>query len=153
MKQSYLRLLDLIETELSSNETAVEVKLQWICDTLCDRLPNYDWTGFYFHQIDKDELYLKAFCGEPTEHTHIPFGKGICGQVALSNQTFLVPDVSLQDNYISCGITVKSEIVVPIFVKGNNIGQIDIDSHVKNAFDQDDVQFLEKVAELVGGLY
>ena len=47
----------------------------------------------------------------------------------------------------------KSEIVVPIFVKGKNIGQIDIDSHVKNAFDQDDVQFLEKVAELVGGLY
>ena len=73
--------------------------------------------------------------------------------MALSNQTFLVPDVSLQDNYISCGITVKSEIVVPIFVKGKNIGQIDIDSHVKNAFDQDDVQFLEKVAELVGGLY
>ncbi len=153
MKQPYLHLLEFIENELGSNKKTLEVKLQWICDTLCERLPNYDWTGFYFHQSDKEELYLKAFCGEPTEHTHIPFGKGICGQVALSNQTFLVPDVSLQDNYISCGISVKSEVVVPIFVKGKNIGQIDIDSHVKNAFDQNDVKFLEKVAELVAGLY
>jgi GAF domain-containing protein len=65
----------------------------------------------------------------------------------------LVPDVSLQDNYISCGITVKSEIVVPIFVNGKNIGQIDIDSHVKNAFDQDDVLLLEKLAVEVGRLF
>ena len=71
------------------------------------------------------ELKLAQFSGKPTEHTIIPFGKGICGQVALSNKNFVVQDVTEQDNYISCGWEVKSEIVVPIFKNNENIGQID----------------------------
>jgi GAF domain-containing protein len=85
---------------------------------------------------------LKAFAGEPTDHTIIPFGKGICGQVAESNQNFVVDDVTAQDNYIACSINVKSEVVIPLFVNGENIGQIDIDSHTKNAFSKEDEDFL-----------
>jgi GAF domain-containing protein len=67
--------------------------------------------------------------GAETDHTVIPLEK-ICGQVAVSNENFCSSDVAAQDNYIACGFTVKSEIVVPLFVDGKNIGQIDIDSHV-----------------------
>ena len=91
--------------------------------------PSFSLGGFLFCSRNRKELKLSQFAGKPTEHTIIPFGKGICGQVALSNKNFVVQDVSEQDNYISCGIDVKSEIVVPIFQKGKNIGQIDIDSH------------------------
>ena len=83
----------------------------------------------------------------------IPFGKGICGQVAVSNQNFVVADVSAQDNYIACSMTVKSEVVVPLFVNGANIGQIDIDSHVINAFDESDERFLEFVNAEIAKLY
>ncbi|WP_408024839.1 GAF domain-containing protein, partial [Tenacibaculum sediminilitoris] len=86
---------------------------------------------------------------EPTEHTIIPFGKGICGQVAVSNEKFVVQDVNEQDNYISCGWKVKSEIVIPIFVNGENIGQIDIDSHKVNPFTEDDESLLEYICEKV----
>ena len=86
---------------------------------------------------------------EPTDHTIIPFGKGICGQVAISNESFVVPDVSTQDNYIACSINVKAEIVIPIFVKGQNIGQIDIDSNTPDPFTEDDERFLEFVCEHV----
>ena len=55
--------------------------------------------------------------GEPTDHTIIPFGKGICGQVAVSNENFVVPDVQAQDNYIACSITVKAEIVCSFIYK------------------------------------
>ena len=64
-------------------------------------------------------LHLKAFAGIPTDHEVIPFGKGICGQVAVSNENFLVDDVSAQDNYIACDIHVKSEIVISAFFKRN----------------------------------
>jgi GAF domain-containing protein len=37
--------------------------------------------------------------------------------VAVSNENFVVPDVAAQDNYIA-SFTVKSEIVVPLFVNG-----------------------------------
>lgn len=127
--------------------------LQKICDLLSSQVSYYDWVGFYFKNGDKNELKLAQYNGEPTEHTIIPFGKGICGQVAVSNQNFVVQDVSEQDNYISCGWKVKSEIVIPIFVNGENIGQIDIDSHTKNPFTKKDEELLEFVCNEVSKIY
>ncbi|RXP52958.1 GAF domain-containing protein [Lutibacter sp. HS1-25] len=141
-----------INNIIASDATVYE-KLQKCCDYLKEAITYYDWVGFYFKNGDKKELKLAEFAGEPTEHTIIPFGKGICGQVAVSNQNFVVPDVSAQENYISCGWKVKSEIVIPIFVNGKNIGQIDIDSHTVNPFSKDDEILLEyvckKVAEIL----
>ena len=127
-----------------------EFKLQQICDLLVSEVSYYDWVGFYFKNGDRKELKLAQFTGEETEHTIIPFGKGICGQVALSNKNFVVQDVSEQENYISCGWKVKSEIVIPIFVNDENIGQIDIDSHTPNIFSSKDEELLEFVCEKVG---
>ena len=123
--------------------------LQEICDYLKSEVSYYDWVGFYFRNGDKEELKLAEFAGEPTEHTIIPFGKGICGQVAVSNENFVVPDVSAQDNYISCGWKVKSEIVIPIFVNGENVGQIDIDSHSVDPFSKGDEILLESICKKV----
>ena len=64
-----------------------------------------------------------------------------------------MPDVSAQDNYIACSITVKSEIVVPLFVNGENIGQIDIDSHQLDPFSEKDERFLEYVNTEVSKLF
>ncbi len=122
-----------------------EEKLIQVCHLLKDNIDYYDWVGFYFRNGKKEELILGPYVGEPTDHTVIPFGKGICGQVAVSNQNFVVPDVQAQDNYIACSISVKSEIVVPLFVNGENIGQIDIDSSVIDPFTEADERFLEFV--------
>ena len=130
----------------------LEFKLQQICDLLESEVSYYDWVGFYFKNGDKEELKLAQFTGEETEHTIIPFGKGICGQVAVSNKNFVVQDVSKQENYISCGWKVKSEIVIPIFVNGENIGQIDIDSHTSDIFSSKDEELLEFVCKKVGVL-
>lgn len=126
-----------------------ESKLQEICNFLKQEISHYDWVGFYFKNGDKEELKLAQYAGEPTEHTIIPFGKGICGQVAISNKNFIVQDVTEQGNYISCGWKVKSEIVIPIFKNQENIGQIDIDSHTQNTFTNLDTELLEFVCEQV----
>lgn len=147
IKTLKLNILDIVNSKLSYDK-----KLQTICDLLRNNIEYYDWVGFYFKNGDKQELKLAQFSGEPTEHTIIPFGKGICGQVAVSNENFVVQDVSEQDNYISCGWKVKSEIVIPIFVNGENIGQIDIDSHTVNPFTKEDEEFLEYVCGLVSEL-
>ena len=130
-----------------SSESKKEEKLQAICDFLENEISYYDWVGFYFKNGDKKELKLAQYTGEETEHTIIPFGKGICGQVAVSNKNFIVQDVSEQDNYISCGWKVKSEIVIPIFVNGENIGQIDIDSHTANVFTEKDEELLAYICK------
>ncbi|OAD45262.1 GAF domain-containing protein [Polaribacter atrinae] len=140
-----------IDKIISSNSTRDE-KLQAICDYLEKEISYYDWVGFYFKNGDKNELKLAQYTGEETEHTIIPFGKGICGQVALSNENFVVQDVSAQENYISCGWKVKSEIVIPIFVAGENIGQIDIDSHTANTFSAKDEALLEYICKKLSNI-
>ena len=138
---------------LESPNHNTEAKLQKICHLLDQEIPYFNWTGFYFKNGDKEELILGPYVGAETDHTVIPFGKGICGQVAVSNNNFVVPDVSAQDNYIACSFTVKSEIVVPLFVAGKNIGQIDIDSHVIDPFTAEDERFLEFVNAQVASLF
>lgn len=137
-----------IDTLINSSETADE-KLQKICKLLHDEVEHYNWVGFYFNNGDKPELKLGPYCGAPTDHVIIPFGKGICGQVAVSNETFVVPDVAAQDNYLACSIETKSEIVVPVFKNGKNIGQIDIDSHQTDPFTAEDEKLLNYVCEKV----
>lgn len=128
-------------------------KLQLVANYLHEHVTHYDWVGFYFNNENKRELKLGPYQGEPTDHTIIPFGKGTCGQVALSNETFRVDDVNEQDNYISCNINVKSELVVPFFVNGKNIGQIDIDSNLINAFNEEDEDLLTFTNQLLSKHY
>lgn len=132
-----------------ASDSATNDKLQKTCQLLHDEVSHYNWVGFYFVNGDKEELKLGPYVGAETDHTIIPFGKGICGQVAVSNETFVVPDVSAQDNYLSCSIETKSEIVVPIFKDGKNIGQIDIDSHVIDPFTAADEALLNYVCKKV----
>ncbi len=138
---------------VSATHLTVEKRLYQVCDLLKTNVDYYNWVGFYFKNGDKNELKVGPYVGAPTDHIIIPFGKGICGQVALSNENFVVPDVAAQDNYIACSITVKAEIVIPIFINGENIGQIDIDSNTPNPFTEADERFLEfvclKVAEIL----
>ena len=138
---------------LAQNELVLEDKLQKVCELLKENVSYYDWVGFYFRNGDKEELILGPYAGAATDHTVIPFGKGICGQVAVSNKNFVVEDVAVQDNYISCNINVKSEIVIPLFVNEKNIGQIDIDSNTLNAFSKDDELFLEWINQEIAKLY
>lgn len=138
-----------LENLISATQFSVNEKLNQICELLQTSLAVYDWVGFYFANEAEKTLNLRAFAGSPTEHTVIPFGKGICGQVAESNTNFVVGEVQAQDNYIACNIYVKAEIVIPLFKDGKNIGQIDIDSHTANSFTTEDERFLEWVNEKV----
>jgi GAF domain-containing protein len=141
-------------TEITLNTAqSRDEKLLSICQLLSDSISYYNWVGFYFANHESKTLHLGPYVGAETDHTVIPFGKGICGQVAVSNENFVVPDVSAQGNYIACSFTVKSEIVVPLFVNEENIGQIDIDSHVIDPFTEEDEKFLEFVNKEVAKLY
>lgn len=139
MSEIKKRLSSILESPTQNTED----KLQKICQLLDQEISYFNWTGFYFKNGDKEELILGPYVGAETDHTIIPFGKGICGQVAVSNETFVVPDVHDQDNYLSCSIDTKAEIVVPIIKNGENIGQIDIDSHTLDPFTAEDREMLE----------
>ncbi|MBL0014314.1 MAG: GAF domain-containing protein [Flavobacterium sp.] len=147
------QLIPQVQNILAGENQSRDEKLLHLCALLETNISYYTWVGFYFANHETQTLHLGPYVGAPTDHTVIPFGKGICGQVAVSNENFVVPDVAAQDNYIACSFTVKSEIVVPLFVNGENIGQIDIDSNVLNPFTEEDERFLEFVNQEVAKLF
>lgn len=153
---TFENLKPLVSTITKDITLSVFDRLKGVCQLLQDNLEAYDWVGYYFANHQTKTLHLSAYVGEPTDHLIIPFGKGICGQVAESNANFVVPNVADQDNYIACSITVKAEIVIPLFINGVNVGQIDIDSKTIDPFTKEDEDFLcfvnEEVALLLAGV-
>jgi L-methionine (R)-S-oxide reductase len=122
-------------------------------ELLHSEVSHYNWVGFYLLDAQKNELVLGPFTGASTDHTHIPVGKGICGQVAESKRTMIVQDVTLQDNYLACSLDVQSEIVVPIIKNGHFVAEIDIDSHAFAPFTKHDELFLNKIAHQLSELF
>jgi len=118
-----------------------------VCELLKKEIYHYDWVGFYILDQEKNELVLGPYVGKPTQHTNIAVGKGICGQVAESGQTMVVQDVTQVENYISCGLDVQSEIVVPVLKDGHFVAELDIDSHSPAPFTPEDSVFLAQICE------
>lgn len=135
------------------DETKTPHALQTICSLLKEQVAHYDWVGFYLVDPHSDrELILGPYAGAPTDHIRIPFGRGICGQAAATEATFVIQDVLEETNYLSCSPDVRSEIVLPI-MKGPQIaGELDIDSHKLAPFTDEDEAFLEDVCDLIAPL-
>jgi putative methionine-R-sulfoxide reductase with GAF domain len=125
------------------------IVLQKVVDILYEGFEKYSWVGIYL--IKEEKLVLGPWRGnQATEHTTIPLGKGVCGAAAKTGETELVNDVSKDKRYLSCFISTRSEIVVPIKKKDVVVGEIDIDSDTPAAFGKNDAIFLEKVADMLG---
>lgn len=145
-KPDFKKVLAQVEELIRSNPENLFFQ---ICDLLKKEVYHYDWVGFYILDKEKNELVLGPFVGKPTQHTHIAVGKGICGQVAENAQTMIVQDVTQVENYISCGLEVQSEIVVPVIKNGKFVAEIDIDSHSPAPFSAEDELFLSQICNLL----
>lgn len=103
-------------------------------------LEDVNWVGFYL--TEGNQLVLGPFQGLPA-CVRIPFGRGVCGTAAETQQTQLVADVHQFPGHIACDAASQSEIVVPIVKDDKLIGVLDIDSPIKNRFDELDQAYLE----------
>jgi len=139
-------------TLLAEAAPTANVLMQGVCKLLHDRMLKYNWVGFYMLEpgTRPPVLVLDTFVGAMTPHTRIPLNQGICGAAASSGKTVVVDDVSKDPRYLACSLETKSEIVVPVFVKGHVAGELDIDSHFPAAFGAEDKELVQFCAEVVG---
>ena len=139
---------------LAENAGDAEELMSIIVGRLQERLPHFNWVGFYMIEESRDGsepmLVLGPYVGAITPHTRIPLNQGICGAAASSGRTVIVDDVNSDPRYLACSLETKSEIVVPVVVKGKVVGELDVDSHTPAAFQHDDRQLVEHCARLVG---
>jgi len=139
--------------ELAAKAGSPHELMAVIVRLLQERMLKYNWVGFYMLENLPGQppmLVLGPFQGAMTPHTRIPLHQGICGAAASTGKTVVVDDVSKDPRYLACSLETKSEIVVPIFVRGKVAGELDIDSHFPAAFKEEDRELVEYCANLVG---
>jgi L-methionine (R)-S-oxide reductase len=107
----------------------------------------FNWVGIYLMRANEPKLWLHNYMGAPTEHAEIEVGQGVCGTAVAEKANQIVQDVSQVENYLACNPRVKAEMVVLIRAGDEVLGQIDIDSHEKNAFKDADEQSVQAVAD------
>jgi L-methionine (R)-S-oxide reductase len=139
-------------SELAKSVPTAHDLMQKMVKLLHERMLKYNWVGFYMLEpgAQPPVLVLGAFEGAMTPHVRIPLNQGICGAAASSGQTVVVDDVSKDPRYLACSLETKSEIVVPVFVKGKVVGELDIDSHFHAAFTSEHQELVQYCAMLVG---
>src|SRR6202041_3938975 len=139
-------------TDLAAAAPTAQDLMQQMVKLLHNRMLKYNWVGFYLLEpgAEPPMLGLGAFEGAMTPHTRIPLHQGICGAAASSGKTVVVDDVTKDARYLACSLETKSEIVVPIFVNKQVVGELDIDSHFAAAFGAEDEGLGQYCAEVVG---
>lgn len=143
-EEKYLSLLPQLkgllegETDTIANFANVSSALKMTFD--------FFWVGFYI--VKREELVLGPFQGT-IACTRIKYGKGVCGTAWKEKRTIIVEDVNEFPGHIACDAASQSEIVVPLFDKGEVIAVLDIDSDQLNHFDQTDAYYLEQIVKLV----
>lgn len=114
--------------------------------------PRFNWVGIYV--LKGKVLELGPYIGAKTDHTRIKVGIGVCGTAVSEDKDQNVPDVRARENYLSCSLETRSELVALVRdQKGRVLGQIDIDSHVVGAFGPAEEAAVRKVADELGNLW
>lgn len=111
-----------------------------------EMIPHLNWVGFYLY--NGQELYLGPFQGKAAVQT-IPLGEGVCGVSAKKQETLVVDDVHQFEGHIACDDASNSEVVIPIIIKDQLFGVLDIDSPLKNRFDQATLKTLKEGLNLL----
>ena len=153
METNYQQLTEELTT-LANAAGSVEDLMSVVVGRLQERLRHFDWVGFYMIEKglpgEDPVLVLGPYVGAETPHKRIPLNQGICGAAASSGKTLVVDDVKSDPRYLACSIETRSEIVVPVVVKGKVVGELDIDSHTPAAFGEAGRKLVEHCADLVG---
>jgi len=83
------------------------------------------------------------------ERLHIPMGKGVVGQVALTRQPVLLNDVTAAEYYVEVNPGVRSELAVPLIAKNRLIGVLDIESEQTGYFRPEHLRLLTLTASRI----
>jgi len=143
---------ELLEEFEAYGRSAQGVKslMEHIAQRLHEGMARYNWVGFYLMEVPAlQALVLGPYVGSFMPTLRIPLDKGLCGAAATSGETVVVNNVAADPRYLGSDI-VKSNMVVPIFVKNRVVAELCIESYFADTFTASEQKFIESCAALVG---
>lgn len=144
MNETNYRLLNSQLHALLDDEQDALAATSNFVGLLFNALDNVNWLGVYV--LRGDELVLGPFQGRPA-CVRIALSEGVCGTAASSLETQRVADVHAFTGHVVCDPDSRSELVVPLLVKDQLLGVLDIDSPVTQRFSEADQAGVEKLCE------
>jgi len=117
------------------------------------RLMDFEIFAVLLPEESTNDLYVRFAIGhrpEVIEHWRIPMGDGIIGAAATTGQAIRVGDVLQDPRYLSAVEEVRSELAVPLIVRGRVIGVMDIESRQPDYFTPNQQTILTLVASRIG---
>lgn len=117
-------------------ETDAIAVMATLAALLWETCPQASWCGFY-RRIDARTLAVAPYQG-PMGCLRIDLDRGVCGAAARTRTVQCVPDVSLFPGHIACDAGTRSELVVPVVVRGEVRAVLDLDSHHPAAFSEEE---------------
>lgn len=136
--------------KIAQTAPTVASLMEQIAKRLHEKMTRYNWVGFYLvDPADPGYLIVGPFAGSFTPNARIPLNTGLCGAAATSGKVVVVQDVSKDPRYLSGSSLVKSEIVVPIYVKKKLAAELDIESYFADSFPKPEQEFVEACANVV----
>ena len=139
-------------TEIMNSTQSREEKLRLVAEKI--RLAKgYSWVGIY--DVGEKEIKIGSCAGrsEPLIPS-FPKDKGLNGRAVMQRKAVIANDIEKDEDYLLTFTNTKSEIVVPVFdASGQIVGTIDVESEIKNAFNNDDADFLEDCAKKISELW
>ena len=143
-KNIYRNLKSILHTQ---PPLSFQASMSLSSSLLASEFQNWIFCGFYV-VCKRKILEIGPYQGKIIPCTHINFGMGVCGTVAVNKETLIVKDVLKYPNYISCDSKTSSEIVVPIFQNEKLVAVLDIDSKKIDDFNEIDKLYLENISKL-----
>jgi GAF domain-containing protein len=134
----------------SASASTAKALMEQTAKRLHEYKARYNWVGFYLvDPADAGYLIVGPYAGSFTPNARIPLNRGLCGAAASSGQVVVVQDVSKDPRYLAGSNLVKSEIVVPIYVKKKLAAELDIESYFADTFTKSEQEFTEGCARIL----
>jgi putative methionine-R-sulfoxide reductase with GAF domain len=100
--ETYAAIGAALEKFLAKYPVDMAGRMATLNSFLYANFPRMNFVGFYTVKTPGDELQVGPYQGEVLACGTIAFGKGVCGSVAASGVTAVIPDVRAVENYIAC---------------------------------------------------
>ncbi len=112
--------------------------------TVVRTLIRYDVLAIYLKdpQLPVLRHYFGVKFEERVRWTDIEVGRGLVGTAAATREAVLVDDTSLDPRYIASTPEIRSEVAVPLILKNELVGVLDLESARKSGFSRQDADTL-----------
>ena len=145
-RKRYIRIHEQLKELLVKSDNQI-ARMSTIAAVLHHKIDYFFWTGFYLN-VDGD-LIVGSYQG-PVACMKLEKNTGVCWAGFNEKKTIVVSDVEQFPGHIACDSRSRSEIVVPLMNKNNEIiGVLDVDSQDLNSFDEVDAEELEKIVQMI----